>query len=315
MNNKIIAIVGPTASGKTALSVQIAKEFSGQIISCDSMQIYKGMDIGTAKVTKDEMENVPHHLIDFVSSNSAYSVSDYVEDAQKAIEKIQNQGDLAIFAGGTGLYLRSVLYGVNFTENSKDDEIRLNLEKQIENGEVESLYQKLNELDPTATENIHINNHKRLVRALEYCLVTGKLFSQQSVITNEKYPHILICLGYRDREKLYQRINQRVDIMMQNGLLEEAKIYLNENLNTANQAIGYKELKPYLNGEITLDEAVENIKRETRRYAKRQLTWFKAQKNTNWIYVDDFNSQEEIIHEVKKIVKRFLEDGVKNEIR
>lgn len=309
MNNqiKVIAVVGPTASGKSGLAVELAKIFSGEVISCDSMQIYKGMDIGTAKVTKEEMQNVKHHLLDFVEVGAEYSVSDFVNDADNSIKEIISEGNLPIIAGGTGLYLKSLLYGVNFTDNSRDENYRKFLENEITDGKIEEIYEKLVKTDPKAAANIHMNNHKRVIRALEYCEVTGELFSEQSIISNEKYSHILICLGFKDREKLYTNINKRVDIMMKNGLLEEALIYKNKNLSTARQAIGYKELNPYFDGNISLDEAIENIKRETRRYAKRQLTWFKSQANVHWLYVDEINSKEELVNQAKMLVSHFLE--------
>ncbi len=302
---KIIAVVGATASGKSAVAVEIAKKINSEIISCDSMQIYKGMNIGTAKVTNEEMCGIKHHLIDFVDVGEAYSVSDYVTDANNAVTKIFAKGMTPIFAGGTGLYLRSFLYDINFTENSKDDKIKKELELEIENGKVLELYEELKMLDPKAALNIHPNNHKRLVRALEYIKLTGEPFSEQSVISIPKYEHILIYLDYKDRQKLYDRINLRVDIMMEQGLLEEAKFYQDKKLDTSGQAIGYKELFPYFNSEISLEESIENIKRETRRYAKRQTTWFKAQENIRRIYVDE-NSKDEVIEKAISIAKEFL---------
>lgn len=308
MNNKVIAVAGPTASGKSGLAVALAKKLSAQVISCDSMQIYKGMDIGTAKVTAEEMDDIKHHLIDFVDIDTDFSVSDYVECGEKVIRDLQKESILPIIAGGTGLYLRSLLYGVNFSDNSKDEKLRNYLEKKAENGEIETLWEQLKALDPKATEKIHINNQKRVIRALEYCLVTGEKFSEQSIITNAKYDFLLICLGVRDRQKLYDKINLRVDLMIKQGLLEEAKAYHQKlkNNSTCSQAIGYKELFPYFNGEITLETATENIKRETRRYAKRQLTWFKKEQNTNWIYIDDFENGDELIDNALNLCTKFL---------
>ncbi|MFI3325800.1 MAG: tRNA (adenosine(37)-N6)-dimethylallyltransferase MiaA [Clostridia bacterium] len=308
MNNKIIAVAGPTASGKSGLAVGLAKIFGAQVISCDSMQIYKGMDIGTAKVTEEEMDKIKHHLIDFVDIGTDFSVSDYVEHAQKIITDLQNENILPIIAGGTGLYLRSLLYAVNFNDNSKDEKLRQALAEQAQNGEIEILWQKLKTLDPKSTEKIHINNQKRVIRALEYCLVTGEKFSEQSIISTAKYDFLLICLGVRDRQKLYDRINLRVDLMFKQGLIQEAKEYyqIYKSGSTCSQAIGYKELFPYFEGLISLDEATENIKRETRRYAKRQLTWFKKEQNVHWIYIDDFKNSEELLQEVITISTQFL---------
>lgn len=307
MNNKIIAVAGPTASGKSGLAVALAKIFEAQVISCDSMQIYKGMDIGTAKVTDKEMDGVKHHLIDFVDIDTDFSVSDYVEKAEEVIKTLQSENVLPIIAGGTGLYLRSLLYGVNFTDNSRDENLRKDLELKAANGEIEALWENLKELDPKATEKIHINNHKRVIRALEYCLVTGEKFSNQSVINQAKYDFFFIVLAFKDRQKLYDRINLRVDLMMEQGLLQEAKEYYKlRNDSTCSQAIGYKELFPYFDGEISLETVVENIKRETRRYAKRQLTWFKKEQNVRWIYIDDFKNNNELINEVAGLCTEFL---------
>ncbi|MFI3205982.1 MAG: tRNA (adenosine(37)-N6)-dimethylallyltransferase MiaA [Clostridia bacterium] len=300
---KIIAIVGPTASGKTGLSVQLAKRFNAEIISCDSMQIYKGMNIGTAKVTKEEMQGIEHHLIDFLEPTEDFSVSDYVSLADKKIKEIHEKGKIPMIVGGTGLYLRSLLYGVNFKENSRDDSIREKLEKEIEQGKSQELFDKLVLLDPKASEIIHINNKKRLVRALEYCLVTGEKFSEQSVISESKYDFCLIGLNFKDREKLYERINKRVDMMLSMGLVEEAEKYFGTETKTSAQAIGYKELFPCFKGEISFEEAAENIKRETRRYAKRQITWFKSEKGINWVYIDD---EKNLVEITEKTINNFI---------
>lgn len=294
-DNFIIAVVGPTASGKTELAIKLAEKYSGEIISCDSMQIYKGMDIGTAKPTEAEREACRHHLIDFVEPGSEFSVSDYVTLAKKETEKLFSAGKTPIFAGGTGLYIRSFLYGVNFDEDSRDDDLRHQLMAECESGKSEELYTKLNALDPKATLKIHPNNYIRLVRALEYCLVTGKRFSLQSLMKEPNYPYVMIAISYRSRETLYNRINRRVDIMFEKGLLEEAEVFYKAHPHgTAVQAIGYKELFPYFEGQISLDEAKEKIKQETRRYAKRQLTWFRREKKVHWIYSDDYNNTDDI---------------------
>ncbi len=310
----VIAVVGPTASGKSGMAVELALKLNGEIISCDSMQVYKGMDIATAKVTENEMKNVKHHLLDIVDFNTAFSVSDYVELCDKAILDIVNRAKMPILTGGTGLYARSLLYGIEFDDNSRDEKLREDLTKEYENGKKEELYSRLLELDPKACETVHMNNGKRLIRALEYCITTGKKISQQSPKREKsaKYNFLMICLNFRDRQKLYDRINKRVDIMMDEGLLDEALIYhkkiQEEKTATAMQAIGYKELFPYFDGKVELLDAVENIKRETRRYAKRQLTWFKKEENIEFVYVDDFKSFEELFLHIQNLCINFLKD-------
>lgn len=308
--NKIIAVVGPTASGKTNLAINIAKYVGGEIISCDSMQIYKGMSIGTAKPNDFELSQVPHHLIGVVDTDKNFSSADYVAMADEKIEELKKRCVIPVVAGGTGLYARSLLYGINFDENSKDDNLRDELTKRANRGEIQELYNQLTELDLEATEKIHMNNHIRVIRALEYCLVTGKKFSNQSVIdySHPKYEFLMIGIGYKDRDVLYNRINKRVDIMIDEGLEEEARnFFLTHNpKSTAVQAIGYKELFPYFQNEITLEESLENIKKETRHYAKRQLTWFKKEKNITWVYPDEFDNQEDFIASTLKIVDSFL---------
>ncbi len=303
---KILAVVGPTASGKTGLSVELAKMFSGEIISCDSMQVYKGLDVGTAKVTQDEMQGIPHHLIDFLEIGEEFSVSEYVDIARVKIDEITARGNVPIIVGGTGLYIRSLIYGVNFTDNSRDEALRLELEERIRQGKIEELYKELKDLDEVAAQNIHINNHVRVIRALEYCKLTGEKFSMQSLIKDAKYDFLMFYLEYKNREILYDRINRRVDIMMESGLLEEAKHFFEKEKKTAAAAIGYKELFPYIKGEITIEEAVENIKRESRRYAKRQITWFKAEKNTTSLMVDSFENSEALLKTAIDYTEKFL---------
>lgn len=301
---KIIAVAGPTASGKSGLAIELAKKLNAEVISCDSMQIYKGMDIGTAKVTKDEADGIVHHLIDFVEPTDSFSVSDYVNLAHKTIIDITSRNKNVIIAGGTGLYLRSLLFGVEFSENSGDEKIRDELTKKAETN-ADELYEQLKILDPAASENIHLNNTKRLVRALEYCIVTGKKISEQSVVKEPKYNYYLAVLEYNDREKLYYKINYRVDLMFEQGLLNEARDFIN-NKGTAVQAIGYKELTPYINGEIDLETAKENIKRETRRYAKRQLTWFRKEQNAHRFNVDEYDDKEKLVKKVYNEIIEFL---------
>ncbi|MDO4459427.1 MAG: tRNA (adenosine(37)-N6)-dimethylallyltransferase MiaA [Clostridia bacterium] len=301
----LIAVVGPTASGKTKLAIDIARKYGGEIVSCDSMQIYKGMKIGTAQPTEDELRLVPHHLIAFLDPEISFSVSDYVDIAKKEIEKLYAECKVPVLAGGTGLYARSLIYGANFTENSGDEKVRAELEARAESEGVEVLYRELHNLDPQAAELIHVNNEKRVIRALEYCLVTGEKFSEQSRLAEEsEYDFIMIGLNYRDRDRLYERINLRVDIMMEDGLAEEAKVYYDKkDKGTSAQAIGYKELFPYFDGKLSLEEAVENIKLSTRHYAKRQLTWFRKERKISWLYPDDYSSYEELFESACKLIE------------
>lgn len=312
MDNKIrlIAVVGPTASGKSSLSVALAKALKGEVVSCDSMQIYSGMDIGTAKITPEEMEGVPHHLLGILPADTPFSVSDYVPLADRTICEITARQKLPIVTGGTGLYLRSLLYGVHFNADSRDDILREQLTERAAAGEIGTMYQELCRLDPKAVQQIHIHNEKRVLRALEYCLVTGKPFSEQFMIEKPKYNFLLLAIGFRDRETLYGRINSRVDAMMEAGLLEEARIAFERPQTpgqTAVQAIGYKELYPYLKGETSLGEAVESIKRETRRYAKRQLTWFRKERDVNWLYADDYQNEADLWAQAQTTAENFLQ--------
>ncbi len=308
LNKKIIAIAGPTASGKTALSVNLAKRYNSEVISCDSMQIYKDMDIATAKVTEEEMCGIKHHLVDFLPINTNFSVSDYVNEADKVINKLHADNITPIICGGTGMYLRSLLFGVAFTENSNDDKIRAELEQRAMNGEIEQIYDTLKKLDPKASEKIHINNQKRVIRAVEYCLVTGEKFSEQSIMNEAKYDYLLIVLDAKNREYLYDRINRRVDIMIDMGLISEAREMYEKGLSlTANQTIGYKELYPYFKGEISLEKAVENIKTKTRNYAKRQLTWFRKEQNVNTIYIDNYSDVNALLNAVYTLTDKYME--------
>ena len=290
---KIAAITGPTASGKTALAIELAKRLDGEIISCDSMQIYRGMDVGTAKPTKEELKSVPHHLIDILPADAPYSCSDYVKDAEKAIQDIVSRGKLPIFCGGTGLYLDRLLKGGNEDEAACDEGVREELKKyHAENG-TDALYERLSALDPEAAASIHKNNVKRVMRAIEICLVTGHKKSdidkRNSEIT-DKYDHRVITLAFNNRELLYSRIDRRVDIMVEQGLIEETKRLMADGVFersvTAAQAIGYKELFPYLRGEDSLENCIDELKRASRRYAKRQITWFSGKDYAHKIYID-----------------------------
>ncbi len=306
MNKPLVAVVaGPTASGKTALGIEIAKRFGGEIISADSMQIYKNMDIATAKPTEFEQSQAKHHLIGFLSPGENFSVAKYKELAERAIDDILSRGKLPVIVGGTGLYIDTLINNTEFLNYEKSD-IRESLEKRADSEGAETLLSELKKVDPETAERLHINDRKRIIRALEVYYSTGKTITTQcelSHINESKYRFVVIGLTAENRQYLYDRINLRVDMMIDEGLIEEAKRFYSLNLgSTAKQAIGYKELKPYLDGLISLDEATEKLKMETRRYAKRQLTWFRRNKNIHWLEIDKlereslFNAACEIIN-------------------
>ncbi len=304
---KVIAVTGPTASGKTGLAVEIAKAFNGEVISADSMQIYKGMNIATAKPDADEMQGIPHHLIDFVDPAETYSVAQYVQDAKVCIDDIVSGGKVPVIAGGTGLYIDSLLSGIDFGFVPDNTEIRKKLKRQAEEDGISSLFEKLKEIDPETASKLHENNEGRIIRALEVYYLTGETLTQQKVKSRQNgsdYEVLYICIEYKDRQNLYDRIEKRVDIMVEKGLLEEAKDYINlGEASTAKQAIGYKELKPWFCGECSLEEALDNLKKETRHYAKRQLTWFRRHEERFSVYPD---AQEDFVLTAKQKVGEFL---------
>lgn len=293
----VVAVVGPTASGKTAMAVELALRTDAEIVSADSMQIYKGMDIASAKPCKEEMRGVPHHLIDFLDSTCKYSVARYIEDAAAAIKDIVSRGKRVIICGGTGLYVDSLLQNIVFRDEPDNSHIRQLLRRRREEEGIEPLYDELKRIDPETASSLHINNEGRILRALESYYLTGELPSVLKERSREKetpYKSLYIGLFYENRELLYDRINRRVDMMIEKGLVEEAREYLLLGKeNTAAQAIGHKEIIPFINGEISLEEASENLKRATRRYAKRQLTWFRRNNEIRSIYCDKYNSFNE----------------------
>ena len=309
----VIAVVGPTASGKTALSINIAKRFSGQVVSADSMQIYEKMNIATAKPTVDEMQGVPHHLIGFQPIDKKFSVAEYVTLAKTCIEKIYSQGDVPVIAGGTGLYVDSLLQNIQFSQEDENTEIRKELTEMFNEKGAEFMLETLREIDPETAEKLHLKDKSRIIRALEIYKATGKTMTEQKALSKTEpspYKTLYIGINYRDRNVLYGRINRRVDIMMENGLLEEAKDFYNIPTDkTACQAIGYKELASYFNGEKTLDECLESLKIETRHYAKRQLTWFRKNEDINWVYPDDYENQEDMLEGVFELINKFLKEN------
>ncbi len=288
---KVIVICGPTASGKTALSIQLAQKINGEIISSDSMQIYKDMNIGTAKPDKQEMQGIKHYLLDFVEPNQRYSVADYKKDAENAIEDILQKGKVPIIVGGTGLYVDSLIYGIEYPNIEFDENYRKKLEKRAEKEGLEKLYEEARKIDPQAMEKISRNDQKRILRVLEIYNATGKTKTEQEIESRKnevKYDYKVFAINM-DREKLYDRINKRVDIMIQKGLIEEVENLLKKynEFPTAMQGLGYKEVVEYLQGKVLKEDMIENIKRESRRYAKRQITWFKKNKQTIWIGPND----------------------------
>ena len=314
MKTRILAVVGPTASGKSALAIELARRFDGEIICCDSMQIYKQMNIGTAKPDSDELSMAVHHLFDFADPMVSFSCADYIPLAQNAVQEIVSRGKLPIFCGGTGLYLDRFLSGAEFEETEVDAEFRQRMNDFAAEFGNEALHQKLQEVDPQSACEIHPNNVKRVIRALEIYRTSGRTKSEldrESKNYESKYDAILIGIRYEDREFLYDRINRRVDKMIEHGLIEETKeLFENgifENNATAAQAIGYKELLTFINGEKTLIDAIEDLKMATRRYAKRQMTWFNSHGDVKWI-VADGKSAESIFDEAEEIVKKEMEE-------
>ena len=289
--NKVIVICGPTASGKTALSIELAKQINGEIVSCDSMQIYKDMNIGTAKPTTEEMQGIKHYLIGYVSPEERYSVADYKKDAKKAIKEIIEKDKMPIIVGGTGLYIDSLIYEIEYQDIKFDEKYREKLEEEVNQKGLEELYKRAKEIDEKEIEKISPNDKKRILRILEIYHATGKNKTQQEIESRKKeveYDYKVYALNW-DREKLYERINKRVDLMIEQGLINEVKEILKKynNFPTAMQGLGYKEVVDYLNGVLTKEEMIEKIKMETRRYAKRQLTWFRKNKQTIWLNAED----------------------------
>ncbi|SDO24673.1 tRNA dimethylallyltransferase [Psychrobacillus sp. OK028] len=297
----VIAIVGPTAVGKTALSIQLAKAFNGEIINGDSMQVYRELHIGTAKITQEETEGIPHHLLDIKDPTEGFSVAEYQKLVRGKIEEITSRGKLPIIVGGTGLYIQSVLYDFRFTEQPNRDENRL---AELERMTPDSLFERLNSLDPEAAKDIHPNNVQRVIRAIERVELTGKQKNdiEQNQGQEEVYHHYIIGLSI-DREQLYDRINHRVDIMLEKGLIEEVKTLYSKGIRNVQsiQAIGYKELYAYLDGDVSFEDAIDQLKQNSRRYAKRQLTYFRNKMDIHWY--NPFTETERIIKEINEFMQ------------
>ena len=308
MKDKILVLAGPTAVGKTELSIRLAKALNGEIVSTDSMQIYKGMDIGSAKITEEEMQGVKHHMLDVVEPDKAFSVADYKDMAEKAIKDILSRGKLPILTGGTGLYINALTCNMNFTESEKDDEYREELNKLIDKEGAEYVHNMLKEIDPISYESIHPNNRKRVIRALEVYKLTGKPFSSYNAGDNlykSKYDVHYFVLNM-DRTKLYERINKRVEIMYEKGLLDECiklkKLGYTSSMQSM-QGIGYKEVLLYLDGLITLEESMDMVKQGSRNYAKRQLTWFRKDPRAVFLNKDEMSDDEildKIVNDINK---------------
>ena len=308
MADKVIVLAGPTASGKTALSIKLAQLYNGEIVSADSMQIYKRMDIGTAKATKEEQAQAVHHMIDVAEPCEEYSVSRYVEEAEKCCRDIISRGKMPIICGGTGLYIDSLLSGRNFAQRDDDSSLRDELGEEYERIGGEEMLKKLSEVDPERASKLHPSDKRRIVRALEIFKLTGMTISQHDEATKALPPRFeakTIVLNFKDRQDLYDRINLRVDMMEEMGLFEEVEALLQSGLDddcTAMQAIGYKEIVSALKGEISREEALEQIKMGSRRYAKRQLTWFRRNPDALWINWDKQPDVEAALNEINKFL-------------
>lgn len=307
MKEKLFILMGPTAVGKTGLSIELAKSLNGEIISADSMQIYRYMDIGTAKVTIDEMSGIPHHLLSIVNPDDSFTVSSYKEMASKHITDINNKGKLPIVVGGTGLYINSLVYKLNFAQVAPDESIRDRLNSIVLDKGNDYLHKLLLNIDPESGARISINDTKRIIRAIEIYELTGQTMTEYNKdfrVFNENYDLIMICLNM-DRSKLYDRINQRVDLMIEQGLISEVEEILKMGYDkdlVALQGIGYKEIIMYLEKQSSLDEAIDKIKQGSRNYAKRQLTWFRRDNRIKWMDVDNYDDLSNLKKDIEKYV-------------
>lgn len=302
MKRPLIILTGPTAVGKTSLSLSLAKELDGEIVSADSMQVYRYMDIGTAKIREEERQGIPHHLIDVLDPWEDFNVVCFQKMAREALEEIWERGHIPIVTGGTGFYIQALLYDIHFTENNEDSSLRKDLENYARENGAEALHSRLEEVDEKAASQIHFNNVKRVIRALEFYYQTGKKISEHNEEERKRtspYDFKYFVLN-DEREHLYARINQRVDLMMEEGLVEEVQKLKEMGCDSAlvsMQGLGYKEILSYLEGECTLDEAVYKIKRDTRHFAKRQITWFKRERDVIWLHKPDYDYDETKIRE------------------
>ncbi len=304
--NKVIVVCGPTASGKTALAVELAKEYDGEVVSADSMQIYTDMDVASAKATPEEQQGIPHHLIGFLDPSESFSVADYVKVCDKAVRDIFSRGKTPIICGGTGLYISSFVDNITFDDSTQDYEFRERMREFSEENGAAALLEKLRQVDPETAASLHENNIGRIIRALEVYETTGHTISQAKAMsrnTPSPYEFIMLTIDYENRDRLRERINRRVDIMMERGLLEEAKAcFAQSNRPTAAQAIGIKELYPYLRGERELADCVEELKLRTRQYAKRQMTWFRRDARISHIIIGENDNFLDVVEKAKEII-------------
>ncbi|MBM7693762.1 tRNA dimethylallyltransferase [Peribacillus deserti] len=302
---KLLVIIGPTAVGKTKLSVELAQMFNGEIISGDSMQIYRGMDIGTAKITPEEMQDVPHHLIDIKDPDEGFNAAEFQNLAGRLITDISSRGKLPIIAGGTGLYIQSVIYGYQFPDIPSDEAYRKQLEQKSDQEGPQSVFAMLQEIDPISAERIPYQNTRRVIRALEIFHCTGKTMSEQMEVQPQELKYDTVIIGLdMDRELLYKRINDRVDLMVDQGLEKEVRRFYEEGLKDCQsiQAIGYKEIYDYFDGRATFEKAIENLKQNSRRYAKRQLTWFRNKMDVAWFDMGDGKSFDKKVDEISAFI-------------
>lgn len=307
----LVVLTGPTAVGKTALSIAFAKAINGEIISADSMQVYRGMDIGSAKIRKEEMDGVPHHLLDILEPDEPFNVMIFQKLAKEAIEGIYDRGNIPILTGGTGFYIQSVLYDISFTEES-DTAVRERLEREAAEKGAEYLHEKLAMVDPVTAENIHANNIKRVIRALEFYELNGYPLSRHNETERRKSsPHLFRYYVLNEpREILYERIEKRVDQMMAEGLMAEVEALKERGFTrdmVSMQGLGYKEILDYLAGVCTLEEAIDTIKKETRHFAKRQLTWFRREREVTWVEKDSFKDAQELLTFLIEDYKKYIE--------
>lgn len=311
MKDNLCIIVGPTSIGKSDLAIDLAQKHNGEIISADSMQIYKYMNIGTAKVREEEMKDIPHHMVDIIDPDEGFTVSDFKHMAKKHIKEINSKGRLPIVVGGTGLYINSLVYNLDFAQIPPNEELRMEYEDKIEKFGNEYLHNKLMKIDKSSGEKISIKDKKRIIRALEIYDSTGRTMSEYNKnfrVMNEDYNLLYISLDM-DRAKLYERINNRVDIMLEKGLIDEVKSILEMGYNKdliSLKAIGYKEIIMYLENEISLEEAIELIKKASRNYAKRQLTWFRRDHRIKWINIDEYDKTIDICNNISDYIVESL---------
>ena len=314
MSKQIVVICGPTASGKTALSIALAKAFDGEVVSADSMQIYRRMDIGTAKPTKQEMDGVPHHMLDVAEPGEAYSVSRYVEEATACVEDILARGKLPIICGGTGLYIDGLIRGTDYQPAGTDNGIREQLEGEWEAQGAEQMMARLAAADPDSAVRLHLSDKRRILRALEVYLATGETITVHNARTKAippRYEAVMIGLNTEPRQILYDRIDRRVGVMLEQGLLQEVQSLLEDGLldGTAAQAIGYKELLAYFRGEMTLETAADLIRQKSRNYAKRQLTWFRRDERVKWIVYNAPEAAQAVLQEATNYLTQTLYNG------